>query len=99
MGPPDKTRNDWLGYPRRGQPDHRAGPVCAGLIILALIVSGLVALYGMLEWWNVPILIVFGIAVFVLFPQPLAERALGEKLNPGPPTERADIAGSECERL
>ena len=66
--PPDETRNDWDGYPRR-----KPNPIIAlvrfawGLIILALIVGGLVALYGMLEWWNVPILLAFAFAVFVLF--------------------------------
>jgi hypothetical protein len=32
-----------------------------------LVVVGALMLYGMLEWWNVPILLVFLFAVFVLF--------------------------------
>jgi hypothetical protein len=54
-------------YPRR-----KPNPIVAlirfawGLLVLALIVIGAIMLYGMLEWWNVPILLAFGFGVFVL---------------------------------
>jgi hypothetical protein len=37
------------------------------LFLAALVVVGVLILYGMLEWWNVPILSVFGFCTYVLF--------------------------------
>ena len=38
-----------------------------GLFVIALIVSGIIVLYGMLEWWNVPIVLAFGYCTYILF--------------------------------
>jgi hypothetical protein len=67
-GPPDETGTDWTGYPRR-----KPNPILHlivwlwRLFILAMIVWVGIALYLSFRWWMVPILIVFGFAVFVLF--------------------------------
>jgi hypothetical protein len=70
-GPPDETGTDWTGYPRR-KPNPIVHLITSlwRVLVLALIVWGIIALYLMLDvawWYEVPILIVFGYCTYVLF--------------------------------
>jgi hypothetical protein len=49
------------------EPDRPSDPLGVFLFLAALVVVGVLILYGMLEWWNVPILSVFGFCTYVLF--------------------------------
>jgi hypothetical protein len=66
--PPDETGTDWTGYPRR-----KPNPIVHlvrwawRLFLAAVAIWGVIALYLAFRWWMVPILLVFGFAVFVLF--------------------------------
>ena len=76
-------------YPRR-KPNpilHLIRWVC-GLFVIAMIVSGIIALYGMLRWWNVPIVLAFGYFTCILFRNRRRRRATHRTARSGVPWRR-----------